>query len=186
MPTSLLWEQLSPSQCPLPCIWRVLEERLLQSFRFIRNDGDQVVVLLIRPGHSLLGLDLSQHSEGTHPPCGAVDPVGCSLVALWQQSLVSLPSLLGWRGTEYGLSNAVGLRLFASGHITLRQCWGSFAIQLSECWLSRSRGFGRELGASRVTAWGLDLTAASVLLLPWCPGHSAGPWGVSSCFCSGL
>lgn len=85
MPTSLFWEQLSPSQCPFPSICHDLEERLLQSLRFIRNDGDQMFVLLITPGHSLLWLDLSQHREGTHPPHGAVDPVGCSLVALWQQ-----------------------------------------------------------------------------------------------------
>ena len=77
---------------PSPCIWHVWEERLLQSLCFIRDGGDQVVVLLVRPGHSLLGLDLSQHREGTHPPHGAVDPVRCSLIALWQQSLVSHPS----------------------------------------------------------------------------------------------
>lgn len=144
MPTSLLWKQLFPSQCPLPCIWGVLEERLLQSLRFIMNDEDWVVVLLISRGHGLLRLDLSQHGEGTHLPHSPVHPVGCSLVALWQWSLVSLPPLLRWRGTEYGLRNAVVLRLFASGHITLWQCWGIFAIQSPERWVSWSRGFERE------------------------------------------
>lgn len=43
---------------------------------------------------------------------------------------------------EYGLSSSVGLRWFASGHIHW-QCWGSFAIQSLECWLSWSRVFER-------------------------------------------
>lgn len=152
------------------------------------NDEDWVVVLLISRGHGLLRLDLSQHREGTHLPHSPVHPVGCSLVALWQWSLVSLPPLLRWRGTEYGLRNAVVLRLFASGHITLWQCWGSFAIQSPERWVSWSRGFEREwdLGLHLgFTVWGLDLTAASVLLLPWCPGYQAGLWRLSSCFWSG-
>lgn len=134
MPTSLLCEHLSPSQCTLPCVCYALEERLLQRLCFTRNDGDWVVVLLlIRLGTACLGWVCLHAERATIQG----HPVRDTWVSLWHWSLVSLPSLLGWRRTEYGLSSVAGLRLFASGHIALRQHWGSFAIQPPECWLSR-------------------------------------------------
>lgn len=47
-----------------------------------------------------------------------------------------------------GSAALYGLRLFVSGHITFRQCWGSFAIQPPECWL---RELSKGVGTSEVT-----------------------------------
>lgn len=74
-----------------------------------------MVVLLIRPAHRLLRLDLSQCREGTR---GAVDPSGAAWL-LCGSGVWCHPILAGMEKDIMWAQQCSGWRSFASGHVTL-------------------------------------------------------------------